>query len=437
VSNSDKHDSIPANCKVCGTRVTPDVRHAGKTVECPDCFSPIAIPSLEQHAQNEGIKKKEEVRQPEDVGTYGLRSTPQTATPAVSNRGERDGETTQAVSNPGARDGETKHDDSDDDIFKDKPASSLVAAVQPDSAEPSDSERVKKKKKRRKSAATAESNPSEAAEQTAGISALEALAEVKRHEIPDPPKNLFFSNVFEFPWSTTSAMVRWGILTFAFLLTLLMGAFLLYLRAELGGAAMIPIAFMALAQFALFAWACAYAGAYATSILQDTSAGNDEVYSWPEGGMTDCFGSLFTLMIPFFFAGFMAYLITLPLSIATGSLIPYIFIVHSLLIPIVTLSAMDAESIWFPASKLVAQTFKTVAKSWLFVTVLLNLLLVVTGFIAYWAVEFDPFLAAAINAPLFASTVFIYSRLLGRMAFTIGQNAPDEEDDHSDDSENE
>jgi hypothetical protein len=134
-------------------------------------------------------------------------------------------------------------------------------------------------------------------------------------------------------------------------------------------------------------------------------------------------------MIPFFFAGFVAYLVTLPISFATGSLIPYIFIVHALLIPIVMLSGLDAESIWFPVSKMVNQSFRTVAKSWIQVTVLLNSLLIAVGFIAFLIVDFEPFTAAFVLAPVFASTVFIYSRLLGRMAYTIGQNAPDDDED--------
>jgi hypothetical protein len=415
VSDSERHQSVSATCKVCGTRVTPGVKFAGRQVECPDCFSTIELPTLEQHNENERIKKQQDdVVQPEAVETYGLAPRPVEPTePPPEKRADR-AAATQEESN--------EVDDSDDDIFKNAPASS-------DSAE-----RPRRKKVRRKKAAKSRAAATEDAA-VAGVSALEALAEIKRHEVPDPPKNLFFSNVFQFPWSTVSALQRWGFLSFAILLNLLMVAFLLYLREELGAGALIPTAFIALAQFALFVWAAAYAAATTMSIIQDTSAGNDEVLGWPEGGVGEWFSEFLAMLVLFVFSGFFAYLIVLPISFVAGTFVPYIFIVHLMIIPASLLSGLDAESILFPISSMISRSFKTLAKSWLQVTFLSSAVLVGCSFVVSFTTSIQPFAAAVINAPLIAATVFIYARLLGRMAYTIGQNAPDVEEDGDDDDE--
>lgn len=396
MSQFDRHDSIAANCKVCGTRVTPDVRFAGQDIGCPDCLSTISVPTLEQHKENVRGQQQQEVSQPEDVGTYGL-----AAPPPVE---EDDPPSSKADSPP------------IDDIFQDQPASST------------ERDRARRKKPRRKKKAAAR----ESEEPASSMTALEALAEIKRHEVPEPPKNLFFSNVFQFPWSTISALQRWGFLTFTLLLNLLLIVFLIYLREELGEAALIPTAFLGLAELALFTWAGAYAAASAMSIIQDTSAGNDEVIGWPEGGVGDWFGDFFVLMVLMIFGGFFSYLACLPISFMTGTFVPYLFIIHVLITPVVILSGLDAQTVLFPISQMVVHSFKTVTKSWIQLTALTTSLLVAVSTIVGVTTSIEPFIAALINAPLLAATAFIYARLLGRMAFTIGQNAPDDASDNKD-----
>ncbi|MDG2359674.1 MAG: hypothetical protein P8M20_08480, partial [Planctomycetaceae bacterium] len=74
-SKNKKKTYIAAYCKVCNTRVTPKAMFAGRRIKCPDCFTSIQIPTLEEHrAQQEAAKLKEPV-QPEEHKPYSLNAT--------------------------------------------------------------------------------------------------------------------------------------------------------------------------------------------------------------------------------------------------------------------------------------------------------------------------------------------------------------------------
>lgn len=70
VSEIPSHFS--ANCGVCGTRVTPSSKYAGRRVKCPDCETPIPIPSIEDYLER---KRRDELMaptQPDEVGAYSV-----------------------------------------------------------------------------------------------------------------------------------------------------------------------------------------------------------------------------------------------------------------------------------------------------------------------------------------------------------------------------
>ena len=412
MSQSKNHDSIPAKCKVCGTRVTPDIEFAGRKIECPDCFSPIQIPTLEEYTRQVESQRPHEAVQIGDIETYSFTAPIVAATPvATPSRAKKKHPPEKRES----RNSVVDRDADEDDIFQDRPPAS---AVKDKATTPA----PRKKKARPKPAEerTGLQDPPYA------MSVLETLAEIRRAEIPDPPKILFFSNVFEFPWSTPSALLKWSFLTFQMLLTLLLAAFLIYLRREFGTVGFIAIGFMALGQFALLGWAFSYAAACGMSIMTDTSAGNDEVLGWPDGGLIDWCMDMLTLALLSAFAGLGAYLLTLPISFATGTLIPYIFFFHALLLPFFILAGLDADSIWLPVSKMVTQSLRTVSLAWIKVTVLLNLVVVVVAGVVFALADVNEFAAAFVAAPIIAAAIFIYFRLLGRMAYTIAQHAPEE-----------
>lgn len=63
---------IAAYCKVCNTRVTPKAKFAGRRIKCPDCFTSIQIPTLEEYQAKQAAEKLKEPTQPEEHEPYAL-----------------------------------------------------------------------------------------------------------------------------------------------------------------------------------------------------------------------------------------------------------------------------------------------------------------------------------------------------------------------------
>jgi hypothetical protein len=71
-SSSKKKTYIAAYCKVCNTRVTPKAKFAGRRIKCPDCFTSIQLPTLEEYRQKQKAAKLRAPAQPKEHGAYGL-----------------------------------------------------------------------------------------------------------------------------------------------------------------------------------------------------------------------------------------------------------------------------------------------------------------------------------------------------------------------------
>ena len=72
-SSKKKKTYIAAYCKVCNTRVTPKAKFAGRRIKCPDCFTSIQIPTLEEHRAQQEAAKLREPNQPEEQQPYALK----------------------------------------------------------------------------------------------------------------------------------------------------------------------------------------------------------------------------------------------------------------------------------------------------------------------------------------------------------------------------
>jgi hypothetical protein len=71
-SRSKKETYLAAYCKVCNTRVTPKAKFAGRRIKCPDCFTSIQIPTLEEHRAQQEAAKLRGPAQPEEHEPYSL-----------------------------------------------------------------------------------------------------------------------------------------------------------------------------------------------------------------------------------------------------------------------------------------------------------------------------------------------------------------------------
>lgn len=265
-------------------------------------------------------------------------------------------------------------------------------------------------------------------------------------ERPPAPEWTFFTHVFDFPWRTRSALIHWLKLTGLMIGPALCLALNLWLYEELGSRSLLPIGFLFMGELAFITTALAYAANSASRILQETTAGADQVEDWADGEWRDWSLELLSTGYVFLFAVLAGYVIAQPLrsflndstylNLLTG--LPF------LVFPVFWLSTVDSGAIWLPWSPMVAQSLVRIPKHWLLfygltagvTTATLGLLLL----IFHWY----PWAVCVLLAPVVSTFVFLYARLLGRMAWKITADATerqpeepeaDEEEDAEPDEE--
>ena len=338
-SRSKKKIYIAAYCKVCNTRVTPKAKFAGRRIKCPDCFTSIQIPTLEEHRARQEAAKLREPNQPEEHEPYSLNAP------------------IEALELPPVR------------IFDEQA-------------------KIRNVRKR-----------------------------------PKPPKRPFLSNVFEFPWSDGGTLSRWGMISGGLAINGAIMAINFWLASNAGLIGAIPGLFLTVAQMAVATWSLSYASSCAFTIIQDTGAGLNKVEGWPDGGVREWMMDLMCVVYVFFASGFVSYLIAYPLQPITGMIGPPVLILHGILFPPAILSALDADSIMLPYSEMTLRSLIRIPLMWLRMLALYFCVWLAAGAILIPLFMLNPIVAGIASGPVITAGVFISARLLGRMAWLVGEDA--------------
>lgn len=256
-----------------------------------------------------------------------------------------------------------------------------------------------------------------------GTGVFHQLAYVRQEEVPDPPRWVFLSHVFEFPWRTRPALVHWIWLSTGLAVTGSITVLNHWLMTELGLGGVFAAMCFLLAQIAVTAWSVGFLVTCSFSIIQDTAAGNDRVEAWPDSDFRDWMIDTCVALYLFAVTGVIAWAVARLLSLAVGVLRPQLFVLHGLLFPAALVSSLDADSVWFPYSRTVVRSLVRIPVYWLACYGLLAVvwLITVAGLLAVLMVT--PWLLGLIGGPLVASSVFLSARLLGRLAWKIGEDA--------------
>lgn len=346
-SVSDSSFKMPSHvavvCGVCGTRMTPRSKHAGRKIKCPDCETMCPIPTLEQ------IKARHR----------------------------------EAM---------------------------LAAPAQPEDHEPYDLQA-----------------PAETLEPTHNV--FRELSSVRREDVPnDPPRFLFFSTVFEFPWRSRATLGRWSLVAVGFSIVGIMAWGALYMLAAFGFLGAISAGFLLLGVAVIGLISAGSGCAYGYAILQETAAGVDEIEVWPEAGWRDGIFEFMQLLWLHATSGFFCYLFALLVQLLTDSLWPPLLAMHVLLFPLALIMAMDSDSAWLPWSTMALKSLRKLPGQWALFYVLSGLLLAGAGWGYFALAEKASLSAGCLLGPVVASVGFIYARLLGRLVWKIGEAASLEDD---------
>jgi len=229
-------------------------------------------------------------------------------------------------------------------------------------------------------------------------------------EKPPPPPAHFLAGVFRFPWYLPS-LGPWVLSSIGLALSL-MGVMLAVWLVDSG---------LTMAAYAMrfsICWVIAFSLAYVSrcvlAIIEGTAAGNDAIAEWPEGDWRELLLSLVYPVGTLVFAclvGWAVDLLTLRQSwaapLAAG------FLVY----PVFLLSAIESGSVLGIISRPILRTCLDVWWGWLIVYALSAAM--IAGWLACVTAFFphEPFFTAGVSGPILATILFLYARLLGRLAW--------------------
>ena len=253
------------------------------------------------------------------------------------------------------------------------------------------------------------------------------ISEIKRREIPDPPKSLFFSSVFEFPFLSKGTLVRWSFISLGFSFVGFLGWLGVYMMqwgfvaAIAAGTSILGVAIIGLIS-AGYAASCGFA------ILQETAAGVNRIEEWPDEGWRDGIFEFFLVLWLHAVSGFFCYVIAVLAQPLTDSLFVVLLPLHAFAFPLVLIAAMDSDSAWLPWSSMAMRSLKRLPGIWfLFYLISVVVVCLLGGLWTLLAMNAS-FAAGLTFGPVVATMVFVYARLMGRLAWKIGDDASEEMD---------
>lgn len=246
-----------------------------------------------------------------------------------------------------------------------------------------------------------------------------------------PPRWTMFSGVFSFPWQP-EARLRWLYLTIGFLAAGELTVFILHFSGMATGTAAaggtgaggLAVGALGIIVFWLSVWTLSFASACVVSVARETAAGIDQVDVWPESDWREWLWPALYLLDVIFVSCGLAYAVIFTLRSLIGAQYPQWELLPTLLVPalvpVLLLSMFDNGSVLRPYSWPVWRSVILRPHYWLLFQ--LETLLPLVGLAALMSLALTgwAFYAALAFAPLAAAFVLIYARLLGRMAWHVG-----------------
>lgn len=247
--------------------------------------------------------------------------------------------------------------------------------------------------------------------------------EIRADPLPPPPQYPFFSGVFSFPW-TGGALIAWLIMSVGLgLVSLFAGLIVTGITGGAGSGGAVMAGFLILSGVWIFFLTLSYTAACFVGVVEDTADGFDRITDWPDINWREWFWALWGPVYMLVLAGFPGCLL--------GALLPGYRILATLatafvLFPILQLSAMEAGTPFVPYSPPVVHTLRSHWGAWLgFYAIALSTCTVAAiacSGVYIVARVLEPFA----EGPLLAATILIYARLLGRLAWIVQVEAPDQ-----------
>ncbi len=236
---------------------------------------------------------------------------------------------------------------------------------------------------------------------------------VREYFTPDPPRWTFLSGVFGYPWRGPN-LGRWGVMSVFLSVAAIADAKAIEALGLLDGdltMTTLPGLFIAVFAIAMTVLTVMFVAPCLQTAIQDTADGHD----LPQDGTFPEWDQWAFMMVGWLSLGASAAALGYPLSLVVGPLAMAGSFV--LLFPVLLLSALEADSYFFPISPPVLRSLGYLAGGWLAFYLVSGLLVGATAAAILAGVGSAPELTWLLAGPVLAAVALIYARLLGRLAW--------------------
>jgi hypothetical protein len=235
-----------------------------------------------------------------------------------------------------------------------------------------------------------------------------------------PPKSIYFSSTFTFPWER-DIVVKWGYLTIGLSVFSMLSVVLITMYQQGGGIPGLAMGFFALPLIWIGIWTLSYAASVSMAIITDTANGNQKIVNWADQNWRDWIITMAYVQYLIAVAALAGYVTNQVLELA-GHPAPWAgFVVAAVAFPYVLLSALETGGgLNFISANVTLSLFRKLLP-WIGYYLIAGLLTAAVGG-ALWALLMaSPLLAGALGGTLLAAWILIVARLTGRLAWAISR----------------
>ena len=250
---------------------------------------------------------------------------------------------------------------------------------------------------------------------------LEQVERVHHAVKQTPPRHLFFTGIFDFPWYP-GVWPKWIYLVLGGCLASMIPLLVLAYLGGVQGYAGVGVAFFAMPQIWITLWSGSYMASCGMQIFEDTAAGSDQVTAWPDPNWREWMWPLMHLVYVALMVLAVAYGVALACGSGFGSLWIVVGIAEFILFPVCLLSVLEANNIAILFSPRLLLSMLQKPLGWLLFYGVTGVLFAAWGGMLWFVYGISPLLLIVVNGLLYASIGLIWFRLLGRLAWLISHN---------------
>ncbi len=244
--------------------------------------------------------------------------------------------------------------------------------------------------------------------------------ETEQEDVVRPPKNasLYWAltnNVFEFPFRWC-ALTQWIFSSIGLSAT---GVCLVLSVMGLSSANMAGGLFFVLVGLFFLLFSVSYVTSCFVDITVNAAHNIDKSHDWPNPDYRDRLMFLVRIVWVATLSGTAASALVLIGSLLGEAFYIVFFPAFGALFPILLLAGLEADSLFWPVSKPIFRSVKTAWCAWLSFYLIAGAMGAACGLLTWVLSGVSPLLMPLVMGPFWAAAIFIYGRLLGRLAWFI------------------